>query len=345
MRIDRVFCVVGLIATALMAPGLPVAAQDSSGVIIHRTTAQAHGLKRAWLTHIEINSGQDRVQDVVYWGPSTPPPAPKKGAADEQPLEVLGKKEPMEIEDLLPKPPPPPVVVPIEERNTVFVLSRRGVLHAIDAETGRTFWVTQVGSREKPNEAPGVGKLYVAVINGSELYVLDRRDGGVAFRKTLSSVPSAAPAINDQWVFVPMVSGHIVAYKLPDVRLGAAPPEPVAPQVPAPKAAAGIRPKEFSDRTRKLREKQRVDYAAGRVQTMTYNSFASILVPPVVTPERLAWATSKGQLYLAFTDRPEIDRRFDTLRPIEAPLTFWPPYVYATSRDGYVYGLHEHKGE
>src|SRR5205085_9419715 len=134
-----------------------------------------------------------------------------------------------EVEDLLPKRPPPPPIVPIEERSTLYMLSHRGVLHAIDAETGGTLWATQVGSREKSNDGPGVGKQYVAVVNGSDLYVLDRRDGGVAFRKSLGGVASAGPAVGDQWVYVPMLSGSVVAYKLPDVRLGAVQPPPAAP--------------------------------------------------------------------------------------------------------------------
>ncbi len=351
MRIQRVSAAgpmrVALLA-AMLAGAVPAAAQDNSAVVIPRSTAQSHGLKRAWLTHIEINPGKDKVQDVVYWGPSSPPP--KQAAPKGGPLEVIGKKEPMEVEDLLPKPPPPPVVVPIEERNTLFVLSRRSVLHALDGETGRTLWVTQVGSREKPSEAPGVGKLYVAVVNGSDLYVLDRRDGGVAFRKALVGVSSAAPAVGDEWIYVPMLSGHVTAYKLPDVRLGADAPAPVAPAEPAPLAApqpkgAPGKVKDGGDRQKKLRELQRADYEAGVIPMMTYSSFAPVNVPPLVTPQRLAWATSRGQIYLAYNHRAEIDNRFDTLRPIEAPLTYWPPYVYATSKDGYVYGIHEAKVE
>jgi hypothetical protein len=201
-----------------------------------------------------------------------------------------------------------------------------------------------VGSREKPNEPPAVGKLYVAVVNGGTLYVLDRRDGGVVFRKELSSVVSAGPAMGDEWVYVPMLSGHVVAYKLPDVRLGAA----VAASAPAgqPKAAAGAKPKQdTAERDRKLKEQQRAEYEAGQIETMSYASFAPVIVPPLVTPRRLAWSTSRGQLFLAFNDRVQIDNRFDMLKPVEAPLTYWPPYVYAASRDGYVYGVHELKAE
>jgi outer membrane protein assembly factor BamB len=338
---SRVLCVAGTLLMALGA--VPAMAQDSSQVLIPRSIAQSHGLNRAWMTHVEINPGQDRVQSVVYW--TAEPKAAKKAAAPMGEPEILGNKEPMTVEDLLPKPPPPPPVVPIEEKSTLYVLSKRGVLHSLDSETGRTFWVTQVGSREKPNEPPAVNKLYVAVVNGGTLYVLDRRDGGVVFRKELSSVASAGPAIGDEWVYVPMLSGHLVAYKLPDVRLGAADAPAAAAPAAQPKAAPGAKAKDTGDRNRKLRDKQRQEYDAGQIEFMTYASFAPIIVPPLVTPHRLAWSTSRGQLFLAFNDRVQIDNRFDMLKPVDAPLTYWPPYVYAASKDGYVYGVHEQKSD
>src|SRR5207302_4484252 len=118
MRINRALCAASLMAAAI-ALTLPAGAQDTSSVIIQRTVAQSHGLNRAWLSHVEIDAGKDRVQQVVYWAPPLAPP--KKAGPKEEPVEVLPKKEPMEVEDLLPKPPPPPPVVPIEERNTLYV--------------------------------------------------------------------------------------------------------------------------------------------------------------------------------------------------------------------------------
>ena len=142
------------------------------------------------------------------------------------------------------------------------------------------------------------------------------------------------PAVGDQWVYVPMLSGSISAYKLPDIRLGAGPPPPTVPQ---PKAVTGAKAKDNTECGGKPRERQRIDYGAGQIEMMNYTSFAPVTAAPLVTRTRLAWATSRGQLYLGFNDRPLVDNRFDTLRPIEAPLMYWPPFIYAASRYGYVY--------
>src|SRR6185436_9306867 len=106
---------------------------------------------------------------------------------------------------------------------------------------------------------------------------------------------------------------------------------------------AGAKAKNATEREKKLREQQRGEYDAGHVETMTYTSFAPVILPPLVTRERLAWATSRGQIYLAFQDRTLVDNRFDTLRAVEAPLSYWPPFVYAASTDGYIYGVHEQR--
>src|SRR5690606_35278229 len=60
------------------------------------------------------------------------------------------------------------------EPGMLLVQTELGLLHALDAETGRTIWVQQVGSRSRPSETPSVNDKYVAVVNGMELYLLER---------------------------------------------------------------------------------------------------------------------------------------------------------------------------
>jgi outer membrane protein assembly factor BamB len=366
-----------VLVVAGMTAGDAVRGQDNSATFISRSTAQRHGLHRPWLTQVEIDRSRDRVRSVVYFIPE-PLAAGKKGNKGGA-LEILGKekKEPaaegkeegeekegaagdekakedenqeQEKPDEKAEEGPAEKVEPspgdkaprqessVEDEGTIYVQSRRGVLHAIDARTGRTLWVTQVGSREKPSEAPAANQNYVAVINGTTLYVLNRRDASLEFRKELTDVPSAGIAIGEEWVYVPMISGNIVAYKLPDITLHAAPP--TEKPLPGPPKA-----KDSDDRARKLREIQREDYAVGRVPSMTYSSYAPVTLPPLVTRHRLAWAESRGRVYLAQKDAPVAHNRFDALLPITAPLTYWPSHIFAASRDGYIYAVHEHRGE
>jgi outer membrane protein assembly factor BamB len=361
------------VAAALL--GLPSApAQDSSSVIVSQETAQRHGLHRAWLTQVEIDRARDRVQAVVYYIPDPPKRMVGKKAADPSGFELLGKEkkeeakpegeekaadpkeekaegdngaqppdekqpaekeEPKEAEPPPKAPPPIPEMGGVQDHGTVYVQSRRGVLQAFDAGSGRTIWVTQVGNREKPSEPPAVNAEYIAVVNGTDLYVLDRRDGGIVFRKGLNDVPTAGLAISREWIFVPMISGNVVAYKLPDINLRA---------LPEAKSAVGAKPKELSERERRLRDMQRAEYGGGQIPTMRFASFSPVVIPPLVTRNKLAWTESRGRIYLAQKDRPQVDSRFDALEPITAPLTYWRQHIFAASRDGYVYALHELRG-
>src|SRR3990172_12905972 len=59
----------------------------------------------------------------------------------------------------------------------LFVLTDSGVLQRIDTETGRTHWTVRIGNPDYPSLGPAVNQDSVALVNGSTLYVLDRKDG------------------------------------------------------------------------------------------------------------------------------------------------------------------------
>ncbi len=86
------------------------------------------------------------------------------------------------------------------------------------AETGKKLWSAQIGQASQVSLAPGVNEKYLAIINGSTLYVLDRTTGRESFRKVLGAAPGTGPALTEKIVFVSMVSGMIEGYDLQDQR-------------------------------------------------------------------------------------------------------------------------------
>src|SRR5262249_60943018 len=64
---------------------------------------------------------------------------------------------------------------------TVYGTSERGLVHALDGETGRTLWTAAIGNPLYPTSAPGANEKYVGVCNGSTLYVLHADDGSIAW--------------------------------------------------------------------------------------------------------------------------------------------------------------------
>lgn len=106
----------------------------------------------------------------------------------------------------------------ILDGDKLFVLTTAGVLHAMDAETGRTAWVTRVGNPAHPSLGPGVGSMYVAVVNGSTLSVLRREDGAEVLSRSLSGGAGGGPAVSEDYAYVPMFSGRLEGYSLTDDR-------------------------------------------------------------------------------------------------------------------------------
>ena len=68
---------------------------------------------------------------------------------------------------------------------TLLVQTTRGLLAALDGETGRTLWSTQVGPSDRLCTAPAANGEHVVVVNGSLLIVLLRSTGSILWERQL----------------------------------------------------------------------------------------------------------------------------------------------------------------
>lgn len=98
----------------------------------------------------------------------------------------------------------------------LMVQTAKAMVHALDAETGETMWAVQIGRSGLISVAPAANEKYVAVLNGTTLYVVDRRDGRLKWERELTGVPGAGSALSKTHVFVPMVDGLVEGYQLED---------------------------------------------------------------------------------------------------------------------------------
>lgn len=96
----------------------------------------------------------------------------------------------------------------------LYVLTDAGILQSLDAHTGKTNWVTQFGNPNYPSVGPDAHGKFVAVINGSTLYMFDRTNGRVIAERTISGIPGAGPAIGQNYVFAPTLDGLIEGFPL-----------------------------------------------------------------------------------------------------------------------------------
>lgn len=238
-----------LLAGACAAPAVARADRPGAG-LISTLEAQRHGMKRAWVTQVDLDRSRDRVKTLLLDGP------------------------------------------------TLFAQTDRGLIHAIDAETGGTLWSAQVGRRDQPCSAPAANEKHIAVCGGSLIYLVDRTNGRTIWEKKLVHTPSGSVALSTEWVYSPSVNGQMEVLSIED------------------------NPRKWNNA-----------------------SFGQIDVPPLVARTNVVWGTDRGFIYFCSLDRSNINFRLDTLGAIAAPLGYWPPTVFAASRDGYLYAIDERNGE
>jgi outer membrane protein assembly factor BamB len=99
------------------------------------------------------------------------------------------------------------------------VLTSAGVVHEFDANTGETLWAASIGNPNFPSLGPAANDRFVALLNGSTLYVLDRADGKPVVIRKVGGAPGASPAIGKEHVFVPLFNGRVEGYPFDELPL------------------------------------------------------------------------------------------------------------------------------
>lgn len=201
---------------------------------------------------------------------------------------------------------------------TLYAQSTRGTIHALDAETGRTRWVVPVGNREHPTLAPGANSEFVAVLNGTNFYLLRADSGRTVWERPLDFVPSAPPVLNETHCFLVMMNGMLAAYALPTAKIL----EQLAVQ-----EAAGAEPDPVEQR-----------------EPWSARSSGTPLSRPTVTAHSVAWTTEAGLAYVVDLDKQELQFEFRARDEIASSPAFQWPYFFVTSRDHNVYAFHERTG-
>ncbi|MFO0876760.1 MAG: PQQ-binding-like beta-propeller repeat protein [Gemmataceae bacterium] len=101
----------------------------------------------------------------------------------------------------------------------LIILTRSGLVTRIEAETGRTIWRTRVGKPYTilPYFAANSRSIYV--IANATMISLDRETGVQKWDYPLPGALSAAPAVDEEQLYVPTVTTRLYAFYLPFVSL------------------------------------------------------------------------------------------------------------------------------
>jgi len=101
-----------------------------------------------------------------------------------------------------------------QDTGQLLVQTQLAMVHIVDGENGRTVWARQIGHRKLLSLPPGANEDYVAIINGTTLYLVDRKNGRREWEVKVDGAPGSGPALNDDYVFVAMVNGLIQGFEV-----------------------------------------------------------------------------------------------------------------------------------
>jgi outer membrane protein assembly factor BamB len=235
------------------------------------------------------------------------------------------------------------------DRGTLFVQTNQAMLQAIDAETGQTLWMVQIGQRNHPSLAPSANGKVVASINGSTLYVVNRFTGKLLWKSRIDGAPGAGAELSDWRAYVILTDGQMLAYRLEEERHVSEGQEVDREAMPE------------GEKARKLRE----DFHLKQEQDppLSCQSWGRALVQPLVTrqnagEEFVAWSTDRGYLFVGSINRKtETELAIEYKLTTEAGIAARPSYlesnpnvpgdpglIFIPSRDGFVHALNDKDG-
>lgn len=186
----------------------------------------------------------------------------------------------------------------------LFVSTTTGLVHALDVQTGRTLWTARVGNPHYPTLGPTVSDRYVAVINGSTAYLLNRANGRVALEQRLDGAPGAPPVLAGKYFYTALLNGRVAGY---------------------PVDTKG-------------------DDVERTTSPWFYQSFGRAMVAPLATPDGLIWTTDRGYLYASGGEQPAIRYRLETPATFSTSAKLGADAVYAVSSRGELYALDTARG-
>ena len=178
------------------------------------------------------------------------------------------------------------------DESVVYVQSTAGTVTAINAESGREFWSTQVGQADEVSLQASSNNNVVVIASGPTLYGFDKFSGAKLFSFRLPEQPRGGPVLTHGTVVIPLGEGFVSAFTLDTLKhLG----------------RFNVLPKGQASAS---------DWRYGSGEILRY--------PPVAGRDRLAFASDHGNVHavnLAGPKKGEAEFQFLMKQRATAPLT------------------------
>ncbi len=340
----------------LVAPAVAWSQVSPRGLLSEEGARRA-GLERMWFTQLELDAGRGGIAGITQHVSATVKHTIYEIALgsrtyrfSEHDLDAFGKevgpdgarqRADEKLADLTKKvteanggtqPPAeqlPQLTEHIVPQITLYATSQRGVVHAIDAETGKTLWTTGIGTPNLITSVAGASDQYVAALNGSTIYCLHAQDGALAWQRMVVGAPLTGPAVSDDLVFVVVASGNMESFRVDD------------PRIPAPVFRSFGRPS-----SQPLIFKRSVAWSTDRGHVYVGQAFDGAMLfrleakdridsaPAFLPPDKIIATSLDGYVYCFHESLGGILWRFSTGEPIVHQPVCLNDTVYAITQAG-----------
>lgn len=333
----------------------PVAAQSSSS-LVSPTEANRFGLERVWFTRVQFDRARGRIEHVRQhvsskYGYTVHEVVSPRGRTviTDRDLDRFGvplgkdgaeKQANRLVQQLTRSDIKAEIKTQVLPEITIYVVSDSGAVQAIDGETGRTRWSTYIGNPRYPTDAPGVNDDYVAIVNGTNLYLLHQATGKIAWRKQTVGAPGAGPAISDERVFVPMAGGTIESYLTTDVRH--------PPWIFKSRGRAIVQPVIAGTGVAWPTDKGDLYVAEANLTGIRYRleTHQSIVArPTAMPPDRIVIVSTDGYVYCIHEGSGGLLWRFSTGEPIVKPAIAIDDSLFVVTSDDHLFRLSAETGQ
>ncbi|PQO44817.1 PQQ-binding-like beta-propeller repeat protein [Blastopirellula marina] len=228
-----------------------------------------------------------------------------------------------------------------EVPTTTFLMqSNAGMLMSVDGRTGKTDWLELYGNRGYPVNPADANDEIVTLVSGFNLNCLRRDTGAVMWSRQMEGVPIAGPVVGDDFIYVPLLDGTVVAYNF-DGGPSLVPRYKSLGRIMKPMLATSTSIAWSTDR-----DYFYVGYADRPLVRYRIESSGEIIAPPSnFGPLRLFFTTSTGYVYCIYSTDGTVQWRFSCGEPIDSSAIGIGDAVFVTLQRGGIYKLGMEEGE
>ncbi|QDU37821.1 Outer membrane protein assembly factor BamB precursor [Maioricimonas rarisocia] len=198
------------------------------------------------------------------------------------------------------------------DESMVYVQASSGIVTAFNAETGRRMWSILLGRPDQEFYPVVTNDTTVFLAGGMRIYAVEKMTGVKRWELELPHHPSAAPEVDDDFVYIGMVDGSVFAYNL--------------------------------RRVEELYRENMLPEWSHVALHWRYKTPMEVTSPPVSTGRLVAFTSLNGTVYGIEKEQSQLMFQFETDGAIRLPMAHDQDSLYVASDDQRLFCLNQLTG-